>query len=384
MTEPSAVASNRSLALDVFRGMTVCFMIIVNTPGGDPTFSQLQHSHWHGFTPTDLVFPSFLFAVGNALAFGMKKFQTMSQGAVVWKILKRTALIFLICYLLSWFPFFHQGDDGHWAFDPISHTRIFGVLARIALCYGAAALLIYYCSTRTVVIISAIFLIGYWVALLLFPVAGQDPYGMLTNAGYRLDSWLIGPDHMYHGEGVAFDPEGALSTFPAIVNVIVGYYTGVFLSKHGKTYEGLSKLLLCGCAFLAVAWFWNLEFPINKKIWTSSFVFLTTGLDMVILSFLTYIIEFKNRTKWTGFFTVTGKNPLFVYIVSETLIVIFIMIPMGKDATGNDQGFAGWAANGIMHIVPGKFGSLLFAVFYMLICWSVGKFLDRKKIYIRV
>jgi predicted acyltransferase len=354
-------------------------MIIVNTPGGEPTFSQLEHSRWHGFTPTDLVFPSFLFAVGNALSFGMKKFETMSQGAVVWKILKRTAIIFLIGYLLYWFPFFHTGDDGHLALNPISHTRIFGVLERIALCYGIAALLIYYCSTRTVYIISGLLLIGYWALLLLFPAPGGDPFGMVTNAGYRLDKWVMGENHMYHGEGVAFDPEGILSTLPAVVNVVIGYYTGVFISKHGKTYEGLTKLLLWGCGFLALAWLWNLVFPVNKKIWTSSFVCLTVGLDMVLLSFLTYITEFRHKVKWTSFFAVFGKNPLFVYMVSELLIVILLTIPVGKD--GN---VAEWAGAGIMSVIPGAFGSLLFALIYMMICWSVGKFLDSRKIYIRV
>jgi predicted acyltransferase len=378
MNVSTPVANNRSLALDVFRGMTVCFMIIVNT-GLSPSFSQLEHSAWHGFTPTDLVFPSFLFAVGNALSFGMKKLKAMSQAAAVWKILKRTALIFLIGYILYWFPFVHQGDDGHWALNPISHTRIFGVLERIALCYGATALLIYYFSSRTVYIISALLLLGYWIILLLYPVTNGDPFGMLTNAGYRLDVWVIGQDHMYHGEGVAFDPEGILSTLPAIVNVVIGYYTGVFISKHGKTYEGLTKLLLWGCGFLALAWFWNLVFPVNKKIWTSSFVCLTVGLDMVLLSFLTYIIEFKQKAAWTPFFTVLGKNPLFVYIVSETLITIFSLIPVG-----HDRSFADLAANGILSIVPGKFGSLLFAVSYMMICWCVGKYLDMKKIYVRI
>jgi predicted acyltransferase len=379
MSGSTPVASNRSLALDVFRGMTVCFMIIVNTPGGEPSFSQLEHSAWHGFTPTDLVFPSFLFAVGNALSFGMRKFETMSQGAVLWKILKRTAIIFLVGYLLYWFPFFHRGDDGHLALNPVSHTRIFGVLERIALCYGAAALLIYYCSTRTVYIISGLLLLGYWVILLLFPVPGGDPFGMVTNAGYRLDMWVMGGNHLYHGEGVAFDPEGILSTLPAIVNVVIGYYTGVFISKHGRTYEGLTKLLLWGCGFLALAWFWNLVFPVNKKIWTSSFVCLTVGLDMVLLSFLTYIIEFRKKVKWTPFFSVFGKNPLFVYMVSELLIVILFIIPVGQD--GN---VAEWAGHGIMGVVPGPFGSLLFALLYMMICWSVGKFLDSRKIYVRV
>ena len=359
-------------------------MIIVNTQiSDDVAFSQLQHAKWHGFTPTDLVFPSFLFAVGNALSFAMKKWEAMSQSAVVWKILKRTIIIFLIGYLIIyWFPWFHQEPDGHWAFNPISHTRIMGVLQRIALCYGIAALLIYYCSTRTVVIISVLLLVAYWIVLLLFPVAGGDPFGMLTSAEYRLDVAILGDRHMYHGGengGVGFDPEGILSTFPAVVNVIVGYYVGVFVSKKGKTYEGLAKLLLWGCGFLAVAWFWNLVFPINKKIWTSSYVCLTVGIDIVLLAFLTYVIEFQKKVKWTSFFAPFGKNPLFVYIVSEILIVIFFIIPVGKDTS-----FADWSGQGILSIVPGAWGSLLFSVIYMMICWGVGKYLDVKKIYIRV
>jgi predicted acyltransferase len=382
MNVSTPVSSNRSLALDIFRGITVCFMIIVNTQVSDnESFSQLQHAHWNGFTPTDLVFPSFLFAVGNALSFAMKKWENMNQAAVVGKILKRTVIIFLIGFLLYWFPFFHM-ESRHLTLNPISHTRILGVLQRIALCYGIGSLLLYFCSTRTVVVISILFLLGYWVVLLLFPVAGGDPFGMLTSAQYRLDMAVLGDGHMYHGGengGVGFDPEGILSTLPAVVNVIVGYYTGVFVSKHGKTYEGLSKLLLWGCGFLAMAWFWNLVFPVNKKIWTSSYVCLTVGIDMVILAFLTYIIEFRQKVKWTSFFAVFGKNPLFVYIVSEVLIVIFFIIPMG-----GDRNFAEWSANGILSIVPGAWGSLLFSLIYMMICWSVGKVLDKKKIYIRV
>jgi predicted acyltransferase len=374
-------ASSRSLALDIFRGMTVCFMIIVNTPGSEAfSYSPLRHSAWHGFTPTDLVFPSFLFAVGNAMSFAMKKFESMEQSAVLAKIFKRTLLIFLIGYLLYWFPFFRHTADGGWGLSPISHTRIFGVLERIALCYGAAALLIYYCSTRTVIIVSVLLLLGYWALLLLFPVPGADPFSMTGNAGYRLDVWLLGENHMYHGEGVAFDPEGILSTLPAIVNVIAGYFTGVYISKNGKTYEGLAKLLLWGCGLLILAYLWNLVFPINKKIWTSSYVALTVGIDMVLLAFLLYIIEFRQKTRWTSFFSVFGKNPLFIYIVSELLIVILFLIPANQN-----ENIAEWVNRIIFQgVFPGAFGSLLFALVYMLICWSVGKVLDKKKIYIRV
>src|SRR5580698_5190703 len=139
MNQPTPVSSNRSLALDIFRGITVCFMIIVNTQTGDDVaFSQLQHAHWNGFTPTDLVFPSFLFAVGNAMSFTMKKFQQMDNFPVLLKIFKRTFLIFIIGYLMYWFPFF-QVDHGKWSLSPISHTRIVGVLQRIALCYCFAS-----------------------------------------------------------------------------------------------------------------------------------------------------------------------------------------------------------------------------------------------------
>jgi predicted acyltransferase len=355
-------------------------MIIVNTPGTDVAYGPLNHAHWYGCTPTDLVFPSFLFAVGNAMSFAMKKYELLGNAAVLQKIFKRTLIIFLLGYLLYWFPFITTGPDGHVMLSPISHTRIFGVLERIALCYCFASLLIHYFKPRTVFIIAAVLLLGYWVALLLFGVPGADPFGMTTNAGYRLDKWVMGENHMYHGEGVAFDPEGILSTFPAIVNVIVGYFTGVFIQQKGKSYEGLAKLLLAGAAFMAVAVAWDMVFPISKKLWTSSYVFYTVGIDMIFLSFLIYVIEFKAKTRWTKFFAVFGKNPLFIYMVSELLIVILFMIPAGPDGS-----LVEWVNKHFYQMLfPGAFGSLLFALSYMLVCWSVGKWLDVKKIYVRV
>src|ERR1700754_4801482 len=225
-------SSTRFLSLDVFRGMTICFMIIVNTPGsGTAAFWPLNHAAWNGFTPTDLVFPSFLFAVGNAMSFTMKRYQQMGNGAVLGKIFKRTVLIFLIGYLMYWFPFFRV-DQGHWSLSPISNTRIMGVLQRIALCYCFASLMIHFLSTRTVYILSGLLLVGYWVILLVF---GNhiDPLSMTGNAGSYLDSWLFGDAHLYHGEHIAFEPEGVLSTMTSIVNVIIGYYAGKFIQDSG-------------------------------------------------------------------------------------------------------------------------------------------------------
>ncbi|BAU55787.1 acyltransferase family protein [Mucilaginibacter gotjawali] len=373
--------SNRFLSLDVFRGMTIVFMIIVNTAGsGAAPFAPLEHAKWFGFTPTDLVFPSFLFAVGNAMSFAMKKFDSLATGAVVFRIFKRAAIIFLLGYLMYWFPFVQHDATGY-HLAPISTTRIFGVLQRIALCYLFASLIIYFIKSKTaVVVISIAMLLGYWFILLIFG-DHSDPYGMLTNFGTTLDKNLLGDAHLYHGEGVAFDPEGILSTLPAIVNVICGYYAGKFIQEKGKGYETISKLMLYGFLFIFIALCWNMTFPIAKKLWTSPFVLLTVGIDLVLISALIYIVEIKlwNQGNWTKFFTTVGKNPLPVYLFSELFVVILYMIHIGP------KSFYEWINAVFFQVIaPGAVGSLLFAICYMLVCWTFGKILDKNKIYIRV
>jgi predicted acyltransferase len=368
--------SSRNLALDVLRGMTVCFMIIVNSPGSGATpFAPLEHAAWHGFTPTDLVFPSFLFVVGNAMAFAMKKFSGLSNGQVVWKILKRSAIIFLLGYLLYWFPFFRPSESGGWELSPISHTRILGVLQRIGICYGIAALMTWYLPKRMVWILSAIFLLGYW-AILYF---GGD-YSLEGNAALKLDLKILGANHLYHGEGIAFDPEGLLSTIPSVVNVIIGYYVGVFVRDKGNSYETVAKLMIAGAAMVAIAYFWNYLFPINKKLWTSPFVLYTCGLAAMILGSLIYRIDIAGKKSWTSFFEVFGKNPLFIYLLSELMMILFWTFQAGKD-----QSVYQWLnANIFQRIAPGSFGSLLFALSVMLTCWLAGWFMDKRKIYVRV
>ncbi len=377
-----ADTGNRFLSLDVFRGLTVCFMIVVNTPGSGATpFAPLLHATWHGFTPTDLVFPSFLFAVGNAMSFAMKKYSALGTGAVLAKIAKRTALIFLLGYLMYWFPFFRLDEAGNVTGFPISETRIWGVLQRIGVCYGLASLLVHFFSTRTVIWLSIGLLVGYWLILLGWGDP-NDPLSLAGNAVLRLDRFLVGDAHLYHGEGVAFDPEGLLSTLPAIVNVIIGYYAGQYVQRAGKNYESIAKLLLGGAALIFLALCWNMVFPINKKLWTSSFVLVTTGLDLVILASLVYVIEIRNwkRANWPQFFVIPGKNPLFIYLLSELVVIILYMIPAG----GGQSAF-GWIGIHVFQgLVPGAFGSLLFAIAFMLFCWSVGWLLDRRGIYVRV
>ena len=369
----------RNVALDVFRGMTVCFMIIVNTPGNDATtFSPLHHAAWNGFTPTDLVFPSFLFAVGNAMSFVMKKWANMSQQQVIWKILKRTFIIFLLGYLMYWFPFFRLDKNHNFIAFPINHTRIMGVLQRIALCYGIASFMIYFLKVRTSVIICILLLFLYWIILYQFGDA-SNPLAMQGNAGFKLDKWLMGENHLYHGEGVAFEPEGWLSTLPAISNTVGGFLVGQWIQKKGNSYEGVAKLLLAGFALMVCGYFWDLLFPINKKLWTSSYVVYTVGIDCIIIGSLVYIIQIQNKINWAKFFQAFGKNTLFIYLLSELLVTVLFTIPMGTDSN-----LFRWIYQNIFSYAGGYLGSLLFAIAYMLLCWSVGYWLDKKKIYIRV
>ena len=374
------LSSQRFLALDIFRGMTVCFMIIVNTPGnGATTYAPLLHASWNGFTPTDLVFPSFMFAVGNAMSFVMEKWAKLSQAQVLGKIFKRTFIIFLLGFLMYWFPFVHFNDQHQLAGNPFDHTRVMGVLQRIALGYCFASLMIYYLKPYRVLTLSIVLLLLYWLILLLFGETG-DPYNMLTNAGTKFDMWLLGPDHLYHGEGVAFDPEGVLSTLPAITNVTLGWLAGKWIREKGKEYEGLTKLLLVGVVLVALALAWHPFFPINKKLWTGSFVLLTVGIDCIILAVLIYITDFLQQRKWGYFFEVFGKNPLFIYLLSEVGAILLWFFGVGE----NYQPLYSWIFENVFSRAGMYFGSFLFAISFMLICWLVGYILDKRKIYVRV
>jgi len=257
---------------------------------------------------------------------------------------------------------------------PVETTRIFGVLQRIALCYGAASLMIYYLSKRTVTVLSVAFLVGYWLMMYL----GGD-YTMLGNLQIKVDKWLIGEGHMYKGEGVPFDPEGFLSTFPSIVNVIIGYYAGVLLREKGKEYETITKLLLSGAILLAIAYCWNYSFPLNKKLWTSSFTLYTCGIDLMLISLLVYVLDKTHyRKDWTNFFEVFGKNPLFIYLLSD---FVPIMLNLFKDAQSRTYEEA-INLDFFQKLAPGPFGAFLYSAVLMLFCWVVGYWMDKRKVYV--
>lgn len=378
---PAALqGKERFLSLDVFRGITICLMIIVNSPGkGAALYPYLVHARWFGFTLADLVFPSFLFAVGNAMSFSIRQPELISSQTFLLRIFKRTALVFLIGYLMYWFPFAAQQADGSWVAKPFSSTRVMGVLQRIALAYCCAALLVQYLSRNAVLWISAGILLLYWALLYLFGTPGEE-LTMGGNAITRLDVFLLGENHIYKKDAIPFDPEGILSTLPAIVNVLGGYIAGIFIQQKGKTYECLTRLMIAGVIFISLALWWNLVFPISKKLWTSPFVLYTIGIDVLMLAVLIYFIEIQKQTAGVYFFNVFGKNSLFVYLLSELAYVVLVTIKLPSG-----QSVFEWISKAIFQqVAPGPFGSLLTGIWFMLMCWLAGWWLDKRKIYIRI
>jgi predicted acyltransferase len=376
---PGSAAKGRTgqrfRAIDVLRGLTLALMIIVNMQiGPGKSYTPLLHSPWNGLTPTDVVFPTFMFLVGAALSITLEKYAALGNAAVIRKIATRTGLIFLCGYLLYWFPFVATDTTGHLILLPLAHTRIPGVLQRIAVGYGAAALIVYYGGRIGAVIFAAAALLGYWALMHAF-----GDYSLAGNAAIKLDKLVLGEAHMYHGEGVAFDPEGILSTLPAIVNVLAGYLAACYIRDHGTNRSTLVRVLLFGAICVAVSLLWNSAFPINKKLWTSSFVLCTVGIDLGALVVLIYAVPQAKQRLWTHFFEVFGRNTLFIYLLAEAGQILLQSTHVGDETTFEwlyVVGFAPWAGD--------KPGSLLYAVIYMLCCWAVAYALDRKRIYIKL
>jgi predicted acyltransferase len=393
--------NQRYYSLDVFRGATVALMILVNNPGSwSYIYPPFDHASWHGCTPTDLVFPFFLFAVGNAMAFVMPKFEQKGTTYFLTKVFKRTFLIFSIGLLLNWSPFFryNQTDDlviKGWTWlnkdGSESGIRILGVLQRIALSYFFASLIVYFFKTKGAFVVSGILLLLYWM---LCKTLGDvnDPYSLQGWFGTKHDLAILGNAHIYHGEGIAFDPEGLMSLLCAIVQVIFGYFVGSYIQQKGKTYEMLSNLFVAAAVLMLAGYCWDMVFPINKKIWTSSYTIYTTGLATLCLAVLIFLIEFKNiKGVWSKFFDVFGKNPLFIFVLSGFLPRLLGLIRINDhiNPTTNKIVYLspfGWFYEHVCKNIAAdlRVGSLFYAFCMIAFYWSIVYMLDKKKIYIKV
>jgi predicted acyltransferase len=380
----------RFYALDVFRGATVALMILVNNPGSwSHIYAPLEHAHWHGCTPTDLVFPFFLFAVGNAIAFVLPGLEQAGNAAFWSKVLKRTALIFLIGLFLNWFPFVKYNEAGELVAKPWAQLRIMGVLQRIALSYGMAMVLLHWFKARGAFVTGMFLLLAYWfVCLYLHP---SDPFSLSGWFGTELDKRLLGEAHLYRGEGIPFDPEGLASGIGPIVQVLMGYFCGAYILSKGKTAEMINGLFVSAAVLLFAGFVWDMVFPINKKIWTGSYVIYTTGLAQFILAVMLYLIEIRGRRGvWSRFFDVFGKNPLFIFMLSGMLprLVALIRLP-GPVSTDGKPTFIspfGWYYEHICRqlFADPRTASLLYAISFIVLMWLIVWWMDRRRIYVKV
>jgi predicted acyltransferase len=368
----------RLLSLDAFRGLTILAMVLVNNPGkwgSDYQYWPLEHAAWHGWTPTDLIFPFFLFIVGTSLAYSLRKYRggTQVDPAVYWRIGRRTAILIL----LGWAPFLIiqitnalRGEGLN-----LSHLRVYGVLVRIALVYFCASLIVLKVPLRGQIAIAMTILLGYW-ALLAFLPNPHDYQANLTNKGNivgAFDRATVGALKMYRGDPPT-DPEGFLSTFPAIVNALLGYWTGLFIQRGGATYRTVALLAGCGLALALIGQSWHFAFPINKKIWTSSFVLLTSGLAMVVLAGCLMKFDIWGWRRLARPFEIVGINAIFVFVGSGLMAILLGRIHIGQESA-HEWLFHALFTSWITHPKLASLGMALATVaFWWFVCWVMSRF----------
>ena len=355
--------NKRLISLDVLRGITVAGMILVNNSGGRETFAPLRHADWNGLTPCDLVFPFFLFMVGISTYISLNKFHFEATPKTLIKILKRTAIILLIGWSIHWFARVCGGD-----FLPFDHLRLTGVLPRIALCYLAVSMFALYGNHRYTLSIATLILIGYAILLLI----GNGYQNNETNLLAIGDRALIGEAHLYTKRPI--DPEGLVSTIGAIAHTLIGFYCGKLIMKSPKNEEKVVQLFLFGFIITAIGLLFTFSLPINKRIWSPTFTWVTCGLATSLLAYLMYRIDIKQKTAGCNFFLIYGVNPLFLYVMSEVLAIIF-----GK------FGIKEVICNGINSILgEGCIASATYAIGFMLLHGAIGYYLWKKRIYIKI
>lgn len=374
LTKPKP--DSRLLSLDVFRGLTIAGMVLVNNAGGSPVYAPLEHAKWDGWTPTDLIFPFFVFIVGVAipLAFQRRVEQGGTKKDLYIKVVRRSLLIFFISLIiLHGFPY---------TLEQFRHIRIPGVLQRIAVCYFCTALLFLTTRIRTQFIVAAALLLLYWAAMMLIPAPGYAA-GDLSMEG-SLASWIdrtLLQGHIYRP---MYDPEGILSTIPAIATCISGVLAGRWMQMKREPLDKVAGLFSAGALCVVIGYMWNWVFPINKALWTSSYVMLTTGLALQLLALCYWSIDIKGYKRWTKPFVIFGVNALALFVFSGLMARILSLIPITKmDGTpGTLKGwifqhlFASWLSP-----INASFG---YALGYVLLWLGLMTILYRRRIFIKV
>ena len=384
MTLSEKQRPQRLLALDILRGITIAGMILVNDPGSwSHIYAPLEHADWNGLTPTDLVFPFFMFIMGISTYFSLRKYNfRLTRDAVV-KILRRTVVIFAIGLGIAWFGRFlgalRDTDVTFWeAVMNFDQIRILGVMPRLALCYGIGAFLALATPRKALPWLVTTFLVIY-AFMLIF---GNGYEFSSENIVVRVDRAVLTPDHM------AFDPEGLLSTLPSIAHVLIGFICGGLIMGVKDNNLRINRLFIVGTILTFSGFLLSYGLPINKKIWSPTFVLTTCGLASSFLGLLIWIIDIKGRRRWCTFFRVFGVNPLSLYVFSALLSIVIgnIRVPYAQAEDGVTS-LKGWLYNAVFMPCAGDdatLASLLFAIAFVLVCWLVGYALYRNKIYIKI
>ncbi len=357
------MAGKRLLSLDVMRGITIVGMIVVNNAGGPLSYGSLRHSAWNGLTPCDLVFPFFLFIMGVTTYLSMSKAGFRPSAPLVGKILKRSILIILVGWALQWFGMVCKGNP--WDF---AHLRLSGVLPRIGLCFGIVSLMSVFMSRRAMAWTAVALLAVYTVLVCAFNGYACDA----SNFNAVFDRLVLGEGHIYHKSPV--DPEGLAGTISAVAHTIIGFCCGAIVKSERPMAERTTALFAVGFALMASGFLLVEWMPLNKRIWSPTYVLVTTGLAAMLLAALIYVIDMRGRRRWSVFFESFGVNPLFLYVLSEILAVL-----MGR--FGNKP-----AVYEVLLSLTGNpyVASAVYAVAFMLIVGAVGWPLYRRKIYIKL
>jgi predicted acyltransferase len=373
-------SANRLGSLDVFRGATIAAMILVNNAGDwNKTYAPLLHAEWHGWTPTDLIFPFFLFAVGVAIPYAFAGRLARSggdRGPLHGQILRRTLLLFALGLFLNWFPFYTVDWPA---------SRIPGVLQRIALVYLVAALAWLHLGPRSRAVLALALLAGYGLAMVLVPVPGYGA-GDLSPDG-NLSAWIdqrVLGQHTWRKAPGPGDPEGILSTVPAIASALAGLFAGDWLRSPRAQREKLPGLLLSGClatiAGLALApWF-----PINKNLWTSTYVLFTTGLALLLLATVYVLVDVKQWDRWARPFSIFGTNAIVAFFGS-TLLAKIALITRWTEPSGETLSLQAWLyRHSFGAWLPDYVASLAWALTYVVIWLGLMTLLYRRRIFIRI
>lgn len=353
----------RLLSLDVLRGITVVGMILVNNAGGKLSYDSLHHSAWNGMTPCDLVFPFFLFIMGISTYIALSKFHFEASPSVVRKIWKRSVIILCIGWAIHWLDFVCEGD-----FFPLAHLRLTGVLPRIALCYCIISFIALYISHKYVTRIIGILLAGYTVLLL----AGNGYAPDATNVLSFIDNKLLGFEHLYPKSPV--DPEGLASTLSAIAHTLIGFCCGKLILQKEALEQKTLKLFVVGFLLMMCGFLLTEALPLNKRIWSPTFVLTTCGLAAMLQAMLIYFIDMKEKKRWSRFFEIFGVNPLFLYVLSEVVAIVI-------GATGCKPVIY----EGIHSLITDDYlASAAYAVLFTLVMGACGYPLYKRKIYIKI